>query len=428
MTDTFWLLAVALLILALGFIAWPLFSRRSSGGRARDLRDQNLLAYRSRMTELDEEYKAGNLDDENYRQLRDELAGSMLDDVPEAQQPLPSRAAGAGRKGAVVVVLASLIVVPAVSLYLYQQWGALDRVEEFLAMQEIPATEGERAKRMDELTAQLRARLEANPDNAEGWTMLARTYMRLEQYQDAAWAFKRLADVAGGTPQNRATAWGMAAQASYFASEGEFTEEVKGAIDQARQLNPDEINSLGLLGIRAFGAERYEAAIGFWERITEVAPQHPQLESIREGIRTAYQRLGQEPPQTWAQAESTESAGSAGVTLEVELADAFAGEVPADAVVYVFAREANSQGGPPLAVARLSPSQLPTRLRLDDRNAMGAGSTLSDASQVRVTARISRSGTPASRPGDWEGTLPEPVAVSPDQESVGVLTIDSQIR
>lgn len=423
MTQTFWLTAAALIILALAFIVAPLFFHRSGRRAELDLRNQNLLAYRSRMAELDREFEAGAMDEDSYRQLREELAGSMLDDVPDADRGvLESPAQVRGGKSSLAVVLASLIILPAAAVLLYQEWGALDDVEQFRAMQEMTAADGDRLGQMQELTAQLRERLEENPDNTDGWAMLGRTYMRLEQYSDAAWAFDRLADSIDDDDSGKAVALGLSAQAQFFLSQGEMTSEVAGSIEKARSLNPDEVNSLGLLGIYAFSQENYEEALRHWERIVEVAPDHPQIGSIRQGIEQAYQRLGREAPAGDAEVES-----GPGVTVRVEIDEAFRGDIPEDTTLFVLARSAEGQGGPPLAVARLTAGQLPADVRLDDRFNMSPDTKLSDAGEVRVQARLSRSGNARPEAGDWEGQLDEPVPVTGNDAEPVTLVIDSQL-
>ncbi|WP_297792212.1 c-type cytochrome biogenesis protein CcmI [uncultured Marinobacter sp.] len=424
MTDTFWIIAAALIILALAFIVWPLFSHRAEKRQQTDLRNQNLMAYRSRMAELENEYQAGILDRDNYQQLREELAGSMLDDVPDAAQQEGKPATRArGRKSSIAIAIVSIAVIPAAAVFLYQQWGAMDDLEQYLAMQEMIASDGDRVQQMNQLTAQLRERLEANPDNADGWAMLGRSYMRLERYQDAAWAFERLAEQVKDDDRAEATAWGLSAQALFFNSQGALNAGVTRAIEKARALNPDEVNALGLLGISSFSQGNYEDAIGYWERIVEAAPDHPQLGSIRQGISEAYQRLGQEVP-----ASATAAVSGPGVTVRVELSEAFADEVPGDTTLFVFARRAGSQGSAPLAVARLSAGDLPAEIRLDDRNAMSPDNRLSDASEVLLVARLSRSGNAMAQAGDWQGELNNPVAVSDDQGVAATLVIDHQLR
>ncbi|PXX90988.1 c-type cytochrome biogenesis protein CcmI [Marinobacter vulgaris] len=423
MTQTFWLTAAVMIVLALAFIIAPLFFHRSGRRAELDLRNQNLLAYRSRMEELDREFESGAMDEDSYRQLREELAGSMLDDVPDAERGvLESPAQVSNGKSSVAVVVASLVIIPAAAVFLYQQWGALDDVEQFRAMEEMMAADGDRLGQMQALTAQLRERLEESPDNTEGWAMLGRTYMRLEQFSDAAWAFERLAGSIEGDDSGKAVAWGLSAQAQFFLSQGELTPQVTETIEKARALNPDEVNALGLLGIYAFGQENYEEALQYWERIVEVAPDHPQIGSIRQGIEQAYQRLGREAP-----AEQAEVASGPGVTVRVEIAEAFRGEVPEDTTLFVLARSTEGQGGPPLAVARLTAGQLPADVRLDDRFNMSPDNKLSDADEVRVQARLSRAGTARPQAGDWQGQLDEPVPVSDGEADPVTLVIDKQL-
>ncbi|MDK8463970.1 c-type cytochrome biogenesis protein CcmI [Marinobacter sp. SS13-12] len=424
MTQTFWLTAAVMIVLALAFIIAPLFFHRSGRRAELDLRNQNLMAYRSRMSELDREYESGAMDEDSYRQLKEELAGSMLDDVPDADRGMLESPAqvNKGGKSSVAVVLASLVIIPAAAVFLYQQWGALDDVEQFRSMQEMMAADGDRLGQMQKLTAQLRERLEENPDNTEGWAMLGRTYMRLEQYSDAAWAFERLAGSIDDDDNGKAVAWGLSAQAQFFLSQGGMTPQVTETIEKARALNPDEVNSLGLLGIYAFSQEDYEGAIRYWERIVDVAPDHPQIGSIRQGIEQAYQRLGREAP-----ADDAAVASGPGVTVRVEIAESFRNEVPDDTTLFVFARRAEGQGGPPLAVARLTAGQLPTDVRLDDRFNMSPDSKLSDAGEVRVQARLSRSGTARPQAGDWEGELDQPVAVTGNEADPVTLVIDTRL-
>ncbi|KKM02581.1 hypothetical protein LCGC14_1783030, partial [marine sediment metagenome] len=87
MTETFWIAATVLIILALAFVLYPVLFHRRGTRQQNDLRNQNLMAYRSRMAELKKEHQAGIIDQESYQQLRDELAGAMLDDVPENETP-----------------------------------------------------------------------------------------------------------------------------------------------------------------------------------------------------------------------------------------------------------------------------------------------------------------------------------------------------
>ena len=136
-----------------------------------------------------------------------------------------------GRKSAMAVALVAILLIPAATVYLYERWGAMDRVEQFITMEEMGATDGFRQAQMIELSGQLRDRLEASPDNPDGWAMLGRTYMRLERYDDAAWAFRQLANNVSDDERAEAVAYGLSAQALFFGSQGAMTEEVTAAIE-----------------------------------------------------------------------------------------------------------------------------------------------------------------------------------------------------
>src|SRR5690554_1345809 len=278
MTETFWIAATVFTLIALAFVLYPVFFHRPKARMDADLRNQNLLAYKSRLRELDEEHEAGILDAESYEQLKDELAGSMLDDMPENEQP---RQRLAGRRSALVVAILAVLLLPAGAYFSYERWGAMDRVEQYITMQEMGSSGDDQVARMSELADQLHARLANDPDNADGWAMLGQTYMRIERYQDAADAFKRLAAITEENREASAVAWGLSAQALYFKTEGEMTPEVVATIESARALDPNEVNSLGLLGISAFSQQNYREAIEYWQAIVDVAPDHPQIASIR---------------------------------------------------------------------------------------------------------------------------------------------------
>ncbi|WP_298447978.1 c-type cytochrome biogenesis protein CcmI [uncultured Marinobacter sp.] len=425
MTQTFWIAATVLIILALAFVIYPVMFHRRADRQQTDLRNQNLMAYRSRMAELEKEHQAGIIDDETYQQLRDELAGAMLDDVPENEVQAKSTP---GRKAAMAVGLVSILLIPAATVVLYEEWGALDSVEAYIAMQELGGSDEARAAQMDTLTEQLRERLEASPDNPDGWAMLGQTYMRLERYEDAAWAFRQLADSVKSDDGSQAVALGLSAQALFFLNQGAMTDKVTATIEEARSLNPDEVNSLGLLGIHSFSQGAYREAIQYWERIQTVAPDHPQLGAIQGGIKEAYTRLGEQPPaQEPALAAADDSVQGVGVTVSVSLDEAFKQDIPDDTTLFIFARAANVQSGPPLAVVRLTASDLPIDIRLDDRYAMTPEAVISGVEEVAVTARLTRSGSISAQAGDWQGGTDAPITVTKEQGAPVAIVINKQL-
>jgi cytochrome c-type biogenesis protein CcmH len=58
----------------------------------------------------------------------------------------------------------------------------------------------------------------------------------------------------------------------------------------------------------------------------------------------------------------------------------------------------------PLAIARITVSQLPYRFTLDDSMAMAPGATISSHAEVVVVARVSKAGSAVPQKGDIEGS------------------------
>jgi len=406
MTISFWVALVLLVALALAFIFYPLIYGRKPSPVIMDRREQNLAAYRGRLQELDEELEAGLIDVDMFERLKAEMEANLLDDVgdsPDAPQPT-----GAGsRKPVWVVTAVAAVFVPVLTFVLYDEWGAQDLVAQTRVMGQMASGDSASEAEMNRLVSQLRQRLESQPANPDGWLLLGRTEMQLRNYRQAADAYERLAALAGEEDQQEAAvAWGLAAQAHFFASEGRLDEAALGAIQEAQSRNPRETNTLGLLGINAFRNQNYREAIGHWEALLEEAPNHPQRGSIAGGIAQAYTELGEPVPESFLERAVTDrngdATGEAFVQVSVQLSEQAALQVADEDVVFVYARALD---GPPrpLAITRMTVADLPADIRLDDSMAMTEEDAMTPGQEVVVVARVSRSGNATPQPGDWEG-------------------------
>ena len=124
-------------------------------------------------------------------------------------------------------------------------------------------------------------------------------------------------------------------------------------------------------------------------------------DALRTGIAEAQARLGQAsvPAGQVGDADADASVAIAGtVSLSAELAQSAA----SGDTVFVFARAADGPGIP-LAALRVQAGELPYRFRLDDSMAIMPGRKMSDAPQLVIGARISKSGVATRNSGDLEG-------------------------
>ena len=270
----------------------------------------------------------------------------------------------------------------------------------------------------------LAARMQAQPDDAEGWNMLGRSYMNLGRVEEALAAFQRALKIKPADA-NMLTEYADAlAVKNGRLLDGEPT----ALLDRALQLEPDNLKALALAGTAAFNRGDYATAVKHWDRVVRIGPANGQLvEMVRSGAAEARER-GKLPAAAAAAAATTTpvavpavatsasvsaplSAGAAdpGITGTVRLSAALKSQAAPEDTVFIFARPAEG-ARMPLAIVKKQVKDLPFDFKLDDSQAMSPAAKLSGTKRVIVGARISKSGQAMPQPGDLEG-LSAPVDV-----------------
>lgn len=401
MTD-FWIAASALLLVALAFLLLPILRGRRAQAEE-DRTALNVALYEERLAELTAQHAAGTLSDAQLEAGRADAARELLEDTENSDSP---KIAKLGRS----VPLIAAVLVPLVGYGLYMHWGASDKVQMARQFSEQPRT-------VEEMTAHLEQAVKDQPDSAEAWYFLGRTYMNQERPADAAKAFARVVELAGRQPE----LLGQWAQAQYFAGDRQWSEQLQALTDEALQADPQELTSLGLLGIAAYEEGRYQDAVRFWEQLVAALPENdPSREAIRGGIERARQQVdGGSGNAAAGEAPAAASTQAAALQIQVQLDPKVAETVSPEDSVFVFARAVN---GPPvpLAAKRLTVGDLPATVTLSDADAMVPSLKISSVEQVTVMARVSRTGDATK--GEWMGQS-EALETRGDKNAVR-LTID----
>lgn len=397
----FWLIASALLVLALGIVLPSLLRGR---GEARGSDEVNLAIHRDRLAELQRERDEGRLSEAEFAEARAELEARVLDDL----RADPRRPARPARGGAIAVAL----LLPILTVALYLRFGG-EAPSAPPAGAQLPQDPQAQLEFIRANVEQLRRRAETNPDDLEAWLMLGRSYVVLQRYDDAVTALDRARGRFGEQPQLLAEL----AEALAYRGGGALGGEPLSLIRRALAQNPDHPKALWLAGLAAMQAERPDAAAGHWQRLLGVLPADS-------GAAAQVRRLLAELRTRPAPAAPVESEATVRLPVSVRLDPALAGQVPADATVFILARAANGPRAP-LAVLRRQASELPLEVVLDDTMAMVPGMNLTAFPQVVVEARVSRSGNAASSAGDLLGRS-EPLA--PGEGGRVELLIDSVVE
>ncbi|SPA42136.1 Cytochrome C-type biogenesis protein [Cupriavidus taiwanensis] len=385
--TTFWLLAAALIAAATLCLLWPLLRRRAQSDPATPERALLVDLYHDQLRELDRDLHAGTLSAARHAEARDELGRRLLDEAAgSATTPV-----GAGPSPLLAAVL--LAALPSAAILLYLHLGnpvALWRADD------LPAASGSEHQlsgaQVEGMVNQLAQRLREAPGDAQGWSMLARSYSVLERHADAAAAYARAVELAPEVAALRSDYADVLATLNGGVLDGAPMAQVR----QALVLDPDDPKGLALAASAATERGDRQAAIGYWEHLYRLLPADSQT-AARIAANLAAAR------------GTAEAAPAAAITGMVTLSEQ-AGRAPqAGDTLFVYALPVDGSRMP-LAVLRRTARDLPLSFTLDDAMAMRPDHRLSGQQQVMLEARISASGSAVPKTGDLVGRT-GPVAV-----------------
>jgi cytochrome c-type biogenesis protein CcmH len=173
-------------------------------------------------------------------------------------------------------------------------------------------------------------------------------------------------------------------------------------IKQALAADAHNRKALALAATAELDAQHVDASLGYWRQLLAELPpdsdEAKQVTGIIDEIRSTASGKPAQGPIAGAQPAAASAAGvsgtvSVGPPLETKVA-------PTD-TVFIFARAVDGPRAP-LAIMRVTAKDLPKTFTLDDSMGMG-GAKLSSAQNVRIEARVSKSGGATPQPGDLSG-------------------------
>ena len=242
------------------------------------------------------------------------------------------------------------------------------------------------------MTAKLAQRLANQPDDLDGWLMLGRSYSQLQQFELAIRAYQRADRLAQG--KNIEAVFGVADILVALDME-ELRGRAGRLYERALELDPTSEKAMFYSAFAALGRGDSDIAR---ERFNRILARNPR-EDVRALIQQGLQRLD-EPA---VAAGQTVAAAAAKISVRVTLAPALAKLIPADAVLFVAARDPQAPG-PPFAVKRL-PARFPVDVELTAADAMLETRQISAGQSLEVIARVALGGTPTASRGDPFGQV-----------------------
>jgi len=247
---------------------------------------------------------------------------------------------------------------------------------------------------LEAAVAQLRAELESNPRQPQGWQLLGKSLAEMGNFPGARDAFAKALALSPDDPDFLVEA----AQARLYAAEDrKLDAEAVSQLQRALSLQPDHQRGRWLLGMAQRQEGQAAEAAATWEPLLSKVDSATAA-SLRVQINAARRDAGL--PEI---AEPAATAAGHSLAVRVSLDPAFAARarLRGDASVFVIARR---PGGPPMpiAVQKHALADLPLAVTLSDQDSPMPTQRLSELQEVEVFARISDSGNAIRQEGDLD--------------------------
>ena len=409
--TAFLIIAAGMLAVALAWVLVPLL--RSPRPEGIDREASNVALLRDQLAELEADLANGSLPRAQYDQARRELEQRVLEEskAVAAARTAPPPRAGAWAAG----VIGGALPIAALVLYF-----ALGNQEAFFPGAKTAAGGGDAQHdlspaKVEQMAASLAAKLDREPDNGEGWIVLARTYNSMQRFPDAVRAYEK----AVALIPNDAALFADYADA-LAATQGGLAGKPMELVGRALKLDPTQWKALALAGTHAFDKKDYKAAVEYWEKLKATVPPGSQMAQSIDGSIAEARSLGGVTTAMVAARPSAAPAAPAmpaspsppaakvpalpgtAISGTIALSPAVAAKAAPDDAVFIFARPAEGSRMP-LAIIRTQVRDLPAEFSLDDSMAMTPETRMSNFADLVVGARVSKSGNAVPQSGDLEG-------------------------
>jgi cytochrome c-type biogenesis protein CcmH len=419
LTPLFILIAACLLLVAGLFILPPLWRQQSITAAAID--ERNIAIAKHRLTELSEQLHTGALNQAQYDEQRAELELTLSDDLSIQN---PTAANTQGRWMSYVLI----VLIPVLAIALYAGLGnfkAIDPTPEMLASQ---APNQPNQDAINKMVEGLAKKMQTNPNNAEGWMMLGKSYKHLEQYDKAVNAYEHAYKLLG----DKTDVMLEYAEALSFANDELVTGKSADLVFKVLAKEPNNPNALWLAGMAKAQAGEFMAAKKLWTQLADSLPKGSEalqqtqdlLTKLDAKIAEATGQPVEAPPATNPEATLSVAASDVAVIAQVSLAPELLAKTSPSDTVFIYAQAAT--GSPmPLAIVKKQVSDLPLAITLTDSLAMTPTMKLSNFPEVKLLARVSKSGNAMKQVGDLIGLIED---VSVADKTPHTLIINSVVK
>lgn len=259
-----WIAAAVLTLATLALVLRPLFRARTLQARL----GYDIAVFQDQLREVDRDVETGLLNDEQAEAARTEIRRRMLAAAAHDQ----AEAGGTKPAGTRPVVLAAAVAValPAGALSYYRLIGSPNLADQpYAQVQESRmGLNHEGAENIKGMVARLAERLKTNPDDADGWAMLGKSYRALGQLDMAAEALRKAASLGGGN----AEVYGTLGEIVVGQGGGMVMPEAREAFLNALKADPSDPRARFYLGLARMQIGDARGAVAVWRDLEKDSP------------------------------------------------------------------------------------------------------------------------------------------------------------
>ena len=248
----FWILTTLLAIIAMGFVCFPLLRRNMS---SKSEFDSEQTLYKARLSEIDKDLELGRLDEVSADAARAEEARKLI----KASSDTKLVSKSASNKS---IVLLAALSLPIISIPFYYSLGSPG-----VTYSASVAEEDSEQPTIQDLLQIAEKRLESNPDDSNGWEVIAPVYLRMQRYGDAINAYENVLRVEGRSPEMLLKLTDVHIEQG----QGQINEQAKELIAEVLSLDKENAIATFYTGIIALQNDRADETMRIWQAMIDGA-------------------------------------------------------------------------------------------------------------------------------------------------------------
>jgi len=260
----FVLIAVFMTVVAVLLIVIPFRKNKINPEKISLEQDENIAILRNQLRQFELDCQEGRISQEQLQESRLDIEKRLLQEeraIAADQLVLNGEQHQRNKKWSTIFI-ASTLPIGAIVLYLF--------VGSPLALYLPEANQGQpqlTQQDIEGMVERLAQRLEKDPNNAEGWQMLGRSYAALQRMPEALAAYKKALAL---NPNNAPL---LVDYADLLAFENK---SIKGEpirlVQKALQIDPNNLKGLALAGTASFETGDYKKAEEYWSKAKGLVP------------------------------------------------------------------------------------------------------------------------------------------------------------